>query len=227
MDGDILAVGASEGMTFSGQPNGQVYILERDATSGIWVESARLTSEHVESHVFGAGGDLLFGMNVRLSDGVVVAPDYGANVVGNAEGMGRVFIYERQVGDLVCAGQANSASTQGASLSVNGSTNASFGYLTFGLGQLPAGTSAILLAARSAGVVPVGAGILCLGSDVARVPGGLLTADAMGTAVLQLGHQDIPMLAPQPGEKILFQAWYRDVGSGGSNLTDSVIVEFE
>lgn len=227
MEDDLLVVGAFEGFTFSGSPNGQLYVFERDQVSGVWTESARLTNEQVETQFGSLGLGLRFGDRLSVSDGVVVAPDWAAPVAGNSLGRGRVFIYERQVGDISCAAQPNSVSAQGASLKVSGSTNASFGYLTFELGQLPAGTSAILLAARSAAMSPVGAGTLCLGSDVSRIPGGLFSANAMGSASLELAYQGVPALAPQPGERILFQAWYRDVGVGGSNLTDAVAVDFE
>ena len=107
--------------------------------------------------------------------------------------------------------------------------------MTLTVRDLPAGQFGIFAVSRTAGNLPVGGGILCLGGihRPLRRPGQIFQADASGAAAvpitlgaIPLGTGTVPVL---PGETWHFRAWHRDIvgGSATSNLALPTRVTFQ
>jgi len=77
---------------------------------------------------------------------------------------------------------------------------------------------------------PGGAGTLCLGQPLVRIPGSTRQADMQGNWIVGFDLAAPPISAALPivfGESWRFQAWYRDTNpSPTSNLSEAVEVEF-
>ncbi|MEE2939252.1 MAG: hypothetical protein VX460_02585 [Planctomycetota bacterium] len=138
-----------------------------------------------------------------------------------------------ELGSAYCTANPNSTGAAGAT-GATGSIFAASDDVTLTVRELPPGQFGIFAVSRTAGSLPVGDGVLCLGGSVGRfdAPGQVFQADAAGGAAvpialgaIPLGTGSVPVL---PGETWHFQAWHRDVAGGGatSNLALPTRVTF-
>lgn len=139
-----------------------------------------------------------------------------------------------ELGSPYCTANANSTGTAGAT-GATGSIVAASDDVTLTVRDLPPGQFGIFAVSRSAGSLPVGDGVLCLGGSIGRfdAPGQIFQADASGTAAVPIGLGALPLgtgtVPVLPGETWNFQAWHRDVVGGGatSNLALPTRVTFQ
>ena len=145
-------------------------------------------------------------------------------------------------GDCVGAGygDANSNSTGSiARMSASGSTTATDNDLTIEAQSLPQGSAAFFLTSQTQNFVPNPGGSqgnLLLFGNIGRYvgPGQIKNSGANGIISLALDLTQIPQptgfVSAAAGETWNFQAWYRDVGTGGnavSNFTNGLSVTFD
>ncbi len=128
---------------------------------------------------------------------------------------------------LACDGEPNSVSATGASLAFMGSQSLAANAASLAADDLPPGTPYLPILGTQSASVPLGMGVLCIGSPIVRLTPGFASAGGQGTIAL-----DLPTPAPgttiQSGETWLFQVWYRDSvgGSSTSNLSSAIAVPF-
>ena len=125
----------------------------------------------------------------------------------------------------VCPGQPNSAASTGARLELTGSVSLAANDLRLEVSDGPTGRNGLLVGGVAAGSIAVGDGILCVAPPVTRlVPAQL---DANGGASLTVPLASGPLAgALQGGDRMLFQFWFRDGTSGGSNLSEAIELTF-
>lgn len=145
----------------------------------------------------------------------------------------------RAIGESYCAPLTPNSTGSPGSLTARGSLDLTLQRLELVADQLPAGSFGYFLCSQSSGVntsVPGSVGTLCLGGAIGRFnqsseigavsPGGrlLLEVDVDSIPTPNMGRISI-----MAGQTWHFQAWHRDVTSGGtpsSNFTDAVRVPF-
>lgn len=136
----------------------------------------------------------------------------------------------------VCSAFAPNSTGAFSRLVAAGSAQVTGDNLTLVADRLPAGSTVLMLAARSQGLVPFPGGSmgwLCLGGSIGRFvgPGEVRIASFAGRASLELDLHALPLgtgsAAALAGEAWYFQAWHRDVvaGQATSNLTNALRIE--
>lgn len=135
-----------------------------------------------------------------------------------------------QIGTTFCNTGPNSTGSP-AGLSAFGSELVADQNVTLAATDLPPNQFGIFIVSQT--MAPIQPGLnLCLGGTVGRFngPGQALSSGAAGTFSLTIDLNRIPQGsffdAVAPGDVWNFQAWFRDVGQGGSNLTDGLAISF-
>lgn len=122
---------------------------------------------------------------------------------------------------VYCEGEANSISASGADVFISGSNSIQANDLTFVIASMPPNTFALAARSQSQTSLPVGGGLLCLGTPTIRMD--IIQADLLGQGIFQVDttalHQGIGVA---PGETWNYQFWYRDGAT--SNFSDAVEV---
>lgn len=162
---------------------------------------------------------------------VLVGEWYFFSITGRAH---LVPIVEIQ-GLQECGPAVANSSGVPATIRAVGTPQALPGCLTLLATDLPSSTTGFFLNARSAGQsMPAGSsGRLCLAGGIGRYNSQVLSSGDTGRFELELDLANTPVptgfQTVYPGETWRFQAWFRDVDSGGptSNFTDAVAVTFE
>lgn len=160
----------------------------------------------------------------RPNQGGPVLAGCGVLVVADRDG---VRAYAEPVGqlDALCATVPNSSGAAGA-LGATGSALAVDGRLQLCATQLPADEFAYFVTSQSTGSLPVGSGVLCLGSPQVRFRDDVLSTGVGGFAVFSPDFGALPLGADfSAGTTWWFQLWHRDGGT--SNFTDSLGVTFQ
>jgi len=178
------------------------------------------------------GSDQLVGEFVGFVDGGIVVSAGGG--IGATPGIpsGVVCFYPDPIATTVCDGAANSVSAEGARLEVRGSPVAGLGPIGFHGSDFPAHAYGFLAASGRPGATPnpVGAGTLCLGAPVVRIPGSTRQASPGGVWIAGFDLAAPPLASALPilsGQRWRFQAWYRDMHPAPtSNLSEAVEIEF-
>ena len=128
---------------------------------------------------------------------------------------------------LACAGEPNSVSALGASLAFMGSQSLAADAASLAASDLPSNTPFLPILGMQPASIPLGMGVLCIGSPITRLDPGFANAGGQGAIAF-----DLPAPAPgttiQAGETWLFQVWYRDTvgGTSTSNLSNAIAVPF-
>lgn len=152
------------------------------------------------------------------------------NQVSGGAGISNAWPYALDVcpaPTLACDGEPNSVSASGASLAFVGSQSLAMNAASLAAGDLPPSTPYLPILGMQPASIPLGMGVLCIGSPLFRLTPGFASAGGQGTIVL-----DLPTPAPgatiQSGESWLFQVWYRDTvgGASTSNLSNAIAVPF-
>lgn len=152
------------------------------------------------------------------------------NQVAGAAGISNAWPYALDVcppPTLACDGEPNSVSASGASLAFLGSQSLAANAASLAAEDLPPSVPYLPILGMQQASIPLGMGVLCVGSPISRMTPGF--ASTTGQAPIAL---DLPTPAPgatiQSGETWLFQVWYRDsvAGSSTSNLTSAIAVPF-
>jgi len=136
------------------------------------------------------------------------------------------------LGTTYCTGVQPNATGCFGRLYVDGSAVVPDNALQLRADELPAGVFGFFLAGRSLGqsAVPGSAGPLCLSGPIGRFngPGQVQSTGAAGAMALSTDLTALPtpnsLVAAQPGETWMFQAWHRSASGAGSNFTDAVAV---
>lgn len=114
-----------------------------------------------------------------------------------------------------------------ADLSAYGSLSVTTMELALAAQDMPLNQPSILLVSESAGSLPFGAGVLCLGSPFTGYSGSVLNTGSLGAVVFKPELNSPPIgLQLQAGETWYFQAWFRDAGAS-TNLTDSLSITWQ
>lgn len=155
----------------------------------------------------------------------LMAPDDSYVVVA-----GRVFELSADVGAPECSA-APSSTGDAARVRAVGSSSVAARDVHLVASGLPAHTFAIVASSRDAGFVPGlggGAGNLCLGGVIGRLPGGAIRAGALGDLGARIDPAAIPeggaLVPALPGDTWRFQVWFRDGAT--SNLSDAIAITF-
>ncbi|QDV04760.1 hypothetical protein Poly30_02530 [Planctomycetes bacterium Poly30] len=144
------------------------------------------------------------------------------------------------IGEVSCMAAETSVEER-AQCRASGSVTVAANTLTLHAERVPTSTFGFFLASRTSGFVvgPAGsAGNLCLGGSIGRYvgPGQIQNSGSTGSFSLPIDLQAIPQpagaAAVVAGERWYFQAWFRDVTTGGtpmptSNFTAALAVDFE
>jgi len=191
----------------------------------------------------GDSGDFLYLWNRDLAGNARFVDDPATVDTGAGSGpvdaypvvdMGAFELSGASVGAPACVSVLNSIGRR-AHLTGSGSSSVLDDDLTLDARNLPAGQTALLAGSRSSAFTPFpggSSGVLCLGGGVGRYLELLTAADAQGDARFEL---DLAALATPsgpvpaaPGDRWLFQVWYRDTSGGAtsSNFTDALEVRF-
>lgn len=119
-----------------------------------------------------------------------------------------------------------------AVLTSNGSVSVSAADLDLVVNGIPANQFCLFILSRDTDFVPAFAGSqgnLCLGGSIIRLNSFLQNSGPMGQVVLGVPYAQMPSDSLQPGDTWYFQAWFRDVTTGGmatSNTTSGLEVTF-
>jgi uncharacterized membrane protein len=140
------------------------------------------------------------------------------------------------IGEGYCGPAAPNSIGVSAALELSGSNVISRGGLVLHATGLPAGALGYFLVSPSSalvGGIPGTQGTLCLGAPIGRFvgPGQVQQATLFNTMVLVVDPRELPgpsgPFSATRGERLYFQAWYRDVTPGGSsNFTSGAVVRF-
>ncbi|MEM8713581.1 MAG: hypothetical protein AAGG01_21770, partial [Planctomycetota bacterium] len=136
-----------------------------------------------------------------------------------------------------CEDTVPNSTGQKGRLSVGGSAIVSDNNLTLGADQLPPRTFGTFVMGRFGDLFGSGSlgsstdGQLCIGDSspaIFRGPGQIQSTGAGGTLSIQVDLTNIPLTgsAVLPGDVFVFQAWFRDTGPRGSNLSNAAQVFF-
>ena len=120
-----------------------------------------------------------------------------------------------------CGTSPNSAGP-GAELALVGSTSLAGGAITGTIVGAPAGVSGVFFAGVEPRRLPFGEGVRCTGGGLRRLAP--VVTDGAGSASRSL---DLGALGAGPGDRRIFQFWYRDTAVGGgptSNLSGALEV---
>ncbi len=197
--------------------DGTVYLsngwASSPATNGrVWAFSADLSQNYFTL------------MTDRPNQGGPVLAGCGALVIADRNG---VRAYGEPIGqlDALCTPLPNSTGAAGE-LSATGSVVAGDSRLQLCATGLPAGEFAYFLTSQSTGSLPVGSGLLCLGTPQVRFRQDVLNTGSGGFAVFSPDFGALPLGADfNAGTTWWFQLWHRD--SGTSNFTESLGVSFQ
>lgn len=213
--GDRLVVGAFMASEGSARP-GSAYLFELQG--GTWVETRKLQSR--QRHVYQG-----LGCSVALGEGTALVGAYAYEVAGVQTGA--ALVYDLPIGSEGCTGSVNSTGAAGR-LTATGSYLADVGDLTLRARDLPPGEAGLFLVSASGTYLPGaggGAGTLCLGSPVLRLPP-VAPTGTTGELELVVDLSGLP-LTVLAGTELWFQGWYTDpAGAAPHNLTDSRSILF-
>jgi hypothetical protein len=92
LDGDTLAVGASERLAEAGYQDGMVFVYQREA--GQWIEVSRLSAAIQDKE---SQSDIQFGSALALEGDTLMIGAPGADEPAGGKNSGAVFIFQRQV----------------------------------------------------------------------------------------------------------------------------------
>lgn len=168
---------------------------------------------------FGAGVQLHYELELTDWPGNVTITDSRSVLLGNC------------TWGNVCQTSPNSL-TQGAVMSIGGTTSVSANNMVLECDGLPRGTAGIFYYGPQQVQVPFGEGFRCIGAGgVGIIRLRAIFADDTGHAEFALDFTDPPNAIGviNPGSLWFFQHWYRDVDAGGLptvNFSDAVRVNF-
>lgn len=152
--------------------------------------------------------------------------DFGAPVAG--------FLLEPDalVSTAECSPAPTNSTGRPASLALLGRDAAASDALFLEARDAPPGQSILPFVGPDAALVPGAggsAGVLCVGGGIGRFPVGATTADGRYVARLDLTALPRPTgtVAAMAGQTWRFQAWFRDPGTGGSNMTDVAAITLQ
>ncbi|MEM8710289.1 MAG: hypothetical protein AAGG01_05015 [Planctomycetota bacterium] len=161
------------------------------------------------------------------------------NGAGARVGQGLVRIQLRaEVGERYCDAVPNSLG-RSAPLAAYGSPSVAANDLGFVARDLPAFSHVLFMVGTARdfrGSFGGGEGNLCIGGSIARFdgPDEVVQTGSGGLACLQANLSAMPTsgasVAVMPGDRMMFQCWYRDVDANGlqtTNMTNAVDVLFE
>jgi hypothetical protein len=198
----------------TGAVAGRAFVYEYDGLA--WTEMERLE---------GAGcceATLMEG--VALRDGTILIGARNLSVHG-IPAVGGALVFERPFGGTVCEGQTTSSGVP-AQLEVLGMPVVGANALTLRASGLPGPGLAVFLAGQSAGTsLPVGSGLLCVGSPQRL---GTAPVSVQGEAEFAVNLPAIGASGVHSGQSVTFQAWFRDANPAPtSNLSAAVEVTFQ
>ena len=202
---------------------GAAYVFELQ--NGTWTETERI-ERPVSTAPAGEpeGNDFGFAVHIGQDVDIVGMPFY----FHSGEYAGGAFIYERAIGERVCAGQGNSTGAP-ALLELKGSRHVSANDLDANVTGVPPSTFALTVVSRGVGSTPLpgsAQSVLCVDtSTLVRLP--VQQASPSGEASWSLDPQGTPSVTGAgyaPGDTIVVQTWYRDnvLGQSLANLSNAV-----
>jgi len=136
------------------------------------------------------------------------------------------------LGRSYCPGRPNSVGFNGAGLSATGSILAADDDLTLNGFKVPVDKPVLPIVGLATGHLfdlPATAGTLCVGGGpFARLSAAIGAAAPDGTFSAPIDSTTLPFGAPQPGQVLNFQLWYRDVVGQvpTSNLSSAVSIRY-
>ncbi|MEM8709598.1 MAG: hypothetical protein AAGG01_01485 [Planctomycetota bacterium] len=169
---------------------------------------------------------LTFGVPIRIEDlttgEATFIPGTGpetSNIYAMRFGIG----FDAESIHPVCDGSPNSTG-QPATLEALGTSVLADNDLTLYSRQLPPSSFGYFLTGPNLSFQSVGAGVLCIGTPVARYSNFPLNSGTSGVVEFPIDFFSIPNVgSPVVGQTDIFQYWYRDVG-GTSNLSTAQAV---
>ena len=140
-----------------------------------------------------------------------------------------------QIGVNYCAANANSTGVISL-ISAAGSTDVALNDVTLACDSLPLNAFGYFITSQAQGFVagPGGSsGNLCLGSNIGRYAGNVVSSGSTGSVSLMIDLTLVPApaasYAVMPGDTVNFQFWHRDAVAGSviSNFSEGLEIQFD
>ncbi|QDV07365.1 hypothetical protein Poly30_28890 [Planctomycetes bacterium Poly30] len=140
-----------------------------------------------------------------------------------------------QIGSTYCTANPNSSGSISA-ISAVGSTDVMLNDVTLQCGSLPTNAFGYFITSQTQAFVanPAGsAGNLCVGGQIGRYAGNILTSGTSGAVSLTINLNSMPAptstYSVMPGDTVNFQFWHRDSSPAGptSNFSQGLEIPFD
>lgn len=140
-----------------------------------------------------------------------------------------------QIGSAYCSANPNSSGSISA-IAASGSTDVMLNDVTLQCGSLPNNVFGYFITSQTQAFVtnPAGSsGNLCVGGQIGRYAGNILTSGTTGSVSLSIDLTSMPAptssYSVMPGDTVNFQFWHRDSSPNGatSNFSQGLEIQFD